>query len=252
MILTGTDANSKVTVLEKSFTGIPNCVLMSREIRSVGHAGVRVMLYLYRHFNHNRGVAWPSHATLAAETGMSLRSVGRALEEVLASGLWERVSGRGGRRVSRYRPATPFRSARDDRSEERRSANLGSLNGQNPSPDRTRVANEQNKDKKKNNADAASPPEGAAASPRGDRNGQCERYSDVLDRVPQGHLGLVSRVFGPLAALCEDDPLADHLFDDDIDQLVRDLVGMALARENGIATDYVKKPAGEGIEESIR
>lgn len=267
-MVTSTDAVSKVAAREdEPFTGIPNCVLTSPETRSLSHAGFRVLVCLYEHFNHEHGAAWPSHATMAAATGMSLRSVGRAVEEVIASGLWQRVSGRGGRRVSVYRPATAFRSATDDRSgsadqpsmadqgsadqpgmtdQERRSANCDSLIGQKTSPDRTPVANEQQenntKNKKRGRAHRRSDAPLRALTDRfselwRQRNGENgQKYPFGGAKDAQAAKRILAAVGGDLDAV---EPIFRRFFDDD-SEFHR---GHSLAKLSSDLARFMEKPA---------
>lgn len=64
-----------------------------------------VAIILFRNFNSDRGYAWPSVATIMAETNRGRATVFRAITQLEGRGWITRDSGRRGRRTNRYRMA---------------------------------------------------------------------------------------------------------------------------------------------------
>jgi hypothetical protein len=83
----------KQTVVKypQGFTCVDNRVLTSKTFRSSKPATRLVYLYVARYRDNATGIAFPSQETIAVDAGVSVSTVKRAIAELVANGLLERV-----------------------------------------------------------------------------------------------------------------------------------------------------------------
>ncbi len=82
---------------------VDKLLLLQRAVFEGTRAQARVFVFLQEHENSNYGYAWPAVETVAAETGLSDRSVQMSIRWLAENGFIEITEG-GGRTLSnRYR-----------------------------------------------------------------------------------------------------------------------------------------------------
>jgi hypothetical protein len=84
-----------------------NALVDDGHVGRLTHAQLRVWIVLERYADVENGKTYPSHGTIAEKVGMSIRSVQRAIDDLIAGGLLEKIHRSSPGKVPEYRVVMP-------------------------------------------------------------------------------------------------------------------------------------------------